>query len=255
MPDHVTTGPAETAAASGTAPNRLPARLAALAEVVLTSGFPTQLAILWLLVAGGLQATTPDGEFSMTFVVTWMLLDAAAMFGLIAGLLRARGERVGTLLFGARPAPQLPEVLLGLALVPLVFGLVIGVLTLVRWIAPWLHNVATNPFEPLLRSPRDAIILGAVVVISGGIKEEVQRAFVLRRFEQHLGGARVGLVVFSVVFGAGHFIQGWDVSVVTALLGLFWGVLYLRRGSVTASAVSHSGFNVAQIVQFMVFGS
>ena len=115
--------------------------------------------------------------------------------------------------------------------------------------------MATNPFEPLLRSPRDAIILGAVVVISGGIKEEVQRAFVLRRFEQHLGGARVGLVVFSVVFGAGHFIQGWDVSVVTALLGLFWGVLYLRRGSVTASAVSHSGFDVAQIVQFMVFGS
>ena len=131
----------------------------------------------------------------------------------------------------------------------------IGVLAAVRWAAPWLHNVETNPFEMLIRSPLDATIIGAVAVISGGIKEEVQRAFVLRRFEQELGGARVGLIVFSLAFGAGHFIQGWDVGVVTTLLGLFWGVLYLRRGSFTASAVSHSGFNVAQIVQFMVLGS
>jgi membrane protease YdiL (CAAX protease family) len=227
--------------------------MSALAEVVLTSGFPTQLAIGLLLVGAGLGVHAPDGRLSMTYVVTLWLVDAVLLLGLIVALLRLRGERLSMLLFGTRS--NLREALLGLALVPVVFGLVFGALVTVRLVWPDLHNVAINPFEDLIRSPRDAAMLSTVAVLSGGIKEEVQRAFVLRRFEQHLGGARVGLVIFSVVFGAGHFIQGWDVGVVTTLLGLFWGVLYLRRGSFTASAVSHSGFNVAQIVQFVVVGS
>ena len=35
--------------------------------------------------------------------------------------------------------------------------------------------------------------------------------------------------------------------------GAFWGVVYLRRRSVVAPVVSHSGFNLLQIVQFLVF--
>jgi membrane protease YdiL (CAAX protease family) len=234
-------------------PRLLAARVSALAEVVLTSGFPTQLMIGLLLVGAGLGPRVPDGRLSMTFVVTLWLVDALAVVGLIAALVRLRGERLGALLFGTRSF--LREAWLGLALVPVVFGLVVGALAAVRLLWPGLHNVAVNPFEDLIGSGRDAAVLAAVAVLSGGVKEELQRAFVLHRFEQHLGGARVGLVIFSVVFGVGHFIQGWDVSVVTTLVGLFWGVLYLRRGSFTASAVSHSGFNVAQIVQYVVFGS
>jgi len=234
-------------------PPLLAARVFALAEVVLTSGFPTQLMIGLLLVGAGLGPRVPDGRLSMTFVVTLWLVDAVVLVGLIAALVRLRGERLGVLLFGTRSL--LREAGLGLVLVPVLIGLVVGALAAVRLLWPGLHNVAVNPFEDLIGSGRDAALLAAVAVLSGGVKEELQRAFVLRRFEQHLGGARVGLVVFSVVFGAEHFIQGWDVGVVTTLVGLFWGVLYLRRGSFTASAVSHSGFNVAQIVQFVVFGS
>jgi len=234
-------------------PPLLAARMFSLAEVVLTSGFPTQLMIGLLLVGAGLDPRVPDGRLSMTFVVTLWLVDAVVLVGLIAALVRLRGERLGVLLFGTRSL--LREAGLGLVLVPVLIGLVVGALAAVRLLWPGLHNVAVNPFEDLIGSGRDAALLAAVAVLSGGVKEELQRAFVLRRFEQHLGGARVGLVVFSVVFGAGHFIQGWDVGVVTTLVGLFWGVLYLRRGSFTASAVSHSGFNVAQIVQFVVFGS
>ncbi|MCX6546242.1 MAG: CPBP family intramembrane metalloprotease [Acidobacteria bacterium] len=229
------------------------ARAAALAEVVLTSGYPTQVSIGLLLVWAGMDPRVPDGRLSMPFVVTLWLVDSVVLVGLIVALLRLRGERLGALLFGTRS--WLREAGLGLALVPVVFGLVIGMLAVVRYFWPGLHNVAVNPFEDLIGSGRDAAILAAVAVLSGGIKEELQRAFVLRRFERYLGGARVGLVVFSVAFGAGHFIQGWDVGVVTTLLGLFWGILFLKRGSFTASAVSHSGFNVAQIIQFVVVGS
>lgn len=235
------------------APPWAAARVAALAEVVLASGFPTQLGIGALLFGLGLDIRAADGRLSMSYVVTLWLIDAVVLIGLITALLRARGERLGELLFGSRR--QLREVALGIALLPVVFALVVGALLSVRWLWPDLHNVAVNPFDDLIRSRADAALLSVVAVLSGGIKEELQRAFVLRRFDQHLGGARAGLVIFSVAFGAGHFIQGWDVGVVTMLLGLFWGVLYLKRGSFTASAVSHSGFNVAQIVQFLAFGS
>jgi membrane protease YdiL (CAAX protease family) len=231
----------------------LAARVAALAEVVLTSGFPTQVSIGLLLVWAGMDPLVPDGRLSMPFVVTLWLVDSVVLVGLIVALLRLRGERLGALLFGTRS--WLREAGLGLALVPVIFGLVIGLLATVRYFWPGLHNVPVNPFEDLIGSGRDAAILAAVAVLGGGVKEELQRAFVLRRFEQYLGGARVGLLVFSVAFGAGHVIQGWDVAVVTTLLGLFWGILFLKRGSFTASAVSHSGFNVAQIIQFVVVGS
>jgi membrane protease YdiL (CAAX protease family) len=203
--------------AQAATPPPLAARISALAEVVLTSGFPTQLVIGLLLVGAGLDVRAPDGRLSMTYVVTLWLVDAVVLVGLIAALVRLRGERLGVLLFGTRPI--LREAGLGLALVPVIFGLVIGALVNVRLLWPGLHNVAINPFESMIRSRGDAAILATVAVLSGGIKEELQRAFVLRRFEQHLGGAWVGLVVFSVVFGAGHFIQGWDVGVITTLLG------------------------------------
>ena len=56
-------------------------------------------------------------------------------------------------------------------------------------------------------------------MVAGGLREEVQRAFILHRFERHLGGAAIGLVVFSVAFGLGHLVQGRDAAVITGLLG------------------------------------
>ena len=38
---------------------------------------------------------------------------------------------------------------------------------------------------------------------------------------------------------------------VTGLLGAFWGVVYLRRRSAVAPMVSHAGFDLLQILQFV----
>ncbi len=91
-----------------------------------------------------------------------------------------------------------------------------------------------------------------VVVLGAGIKEELQRAFILHRFEHYLGGRRVGLAVFSGWFGILHFEQGLDVAASIGLLGLFWGVLYLKRRSAVMSMVNHASFNAAQVVQVML---
>ena len=60
------------------------------------------------------------------------------------------------------------------------------------------------------------------------------------------------MIVTSVAFGAGHLVQGYDAAIVTGLLGAFWGVVYLRRRSVVAPMVSHAGFDLLQILQFVV---
>ena len=46
--------------------------------------------------------------------------------------------------------------------------------------APWMHNVATNPFQGLIQSRGDAAMFAVVAIVGGGVREEVQRAFILQ---------------------------------------------------------------------------
>jgi membrane protease YdiL (CAAX protease family) len=97
-------------------------------------------------------------------------------------------------------------------------------------------------------SPLQIAAFVALVLIAGGVREELQRAFLLRRFEQGLGGPVIGVVVTSVAFGLGHSLQGWDAAVVTGLLGALWGSVYLWRRNVLPNMVSHALFNVGEIL-------
>ena len=58
-----------------------------------------------------------------------------------------------------------------------------------------------SPIQEYMRTRSRPSIFLVVVVLGGGIKEELQRAFVLHRFDQDLGGIRLGLVLFSIMFG------------------------------------------------------
>lgn len=219
---------------------------AALIEVLLCSGFPTQLAIMGVLASFGLRPGDGTGELSLTFFGLLAALDSVLLISLIFFFLRRRGESPRTLLLGARPV--MPEVALGLALVPAVFIFVALLVGGLRFLAPWLQTVPQNPLGALLDTPFEAVIFGFIVVIAGGLREEVQRAFILHRFEQSLGGAVLGLILFSLMFGVGHIDQGADVAITTGALGLFWGVLYLARRSFVASSCSHAGFNLTQVI-------
>lgn len=222
-------------------------RALSLLEVLICSGFPTQILIGGLLVALGARVTT-DGTLPFGFVVAVSLLDTLAIVVLVALFLRLRGESVGTVLLGRGPIG--PEVRRGITYLPLVFGLVIGLGTLIRLLAPQLHNVPQNPLQAMLTSPLRVAVFAVVVVLAGGVREEVQRAFILHRFDQDLGGARVGLAIFSVAFGLGHLTQGYDAAIITGSLGLLWGAIYLARRSMVAPAVSHSLFNLLEIALY-----
>jgi membrane protease YdiL (CAAX protease family) len=223
------------------------ARLLALFEVFLISGIPTQVLLISTLHGFGMAMRTADGGMSPRFVFTVSLVDAVFVVGLVAMLLHARRESIRDVLIGR--GRVLREVLFGFALIPIVFLVVIAVMVLVLTYAPSLHNVPRNPLEDLIRNRSDAIIFGVVVMIAGGVREEVQRGFIVHRFDGFLGGGLIGVFVYSLLFGLGHFEQGWDATVVTASLGILWGLVYLRRRSVVAPMVSHAGFNLAQVVK------
>ena len=227
----------------------LGARFGAFVEVVLCSDVPTQLALIQVLAWIGLRQVMSNGRLSLTYVATLSLVDAVVLIALILWCLHYHHKSPRETFLGTRPIGR--EACFGMLLVLGVALVVLVTMALVQQFVPWLHNVEENPFESLLQTPRDAWIFSVVAIIAGGVREEIQRAFILRRFEQHLGGASVGLVVFSVAFGAGHLLQGWDAAIVTMILGLVWGVVFLIRRSIIAPLVSHACFNLLEIALHM----
>lgn len=235
-------------------PTSFATRLAALGEVILCSSLPTQILVA-IVVARlfGVAPQTADGALSLDFILLVTLADTVLLIGLMVFFTRRRGESPAALWLGSRPKG--PEVSHGIALIPATFVLVIVLLGTLRLAAPWLHNVEVNPLESLARGGMfNAVLFGVVVIVAGGVREEMVRAFLLQRFERHLGGMTTGIVVLSIAFGLGHIDQGWDAVITTGVLGAFWAIVYARRRSSVAPIVSHAGFNSLEVVRIVVTG-
>src|SRR4029453_15234959 len=224
-------------------------RVIAFLEVVICSDFLTQFALGGTLSVFGVQPYL-QVRLSVAYVVGLSLAASILLVALILILLHAHGESARDVLIGRRPI--INEVVAGAPMVLIALSIALAVLVAVQRFLPSLHTVEHNPLQELLRSPRDAWLFALVVIVAGGIREEIQRAFLLHRFERWLGGGTVGVICTSVAFGAGHLLQGADAGLATGLLGAFWGVVYLRRRSCVAPMVSHAGFDLIQILQFLV---
>ena len=223
-------------------------RVIAAVEVLLCSSLPTQIVIGQLLAAIGLDPRTDSGQLSPPFAFALLLIDSVVLTTLMVILTRAHRESPRALWLGDRSIVR--EFGLGLVLVPLVFLIVGLLMTGLMRLVPGLHNVTENPIEQLATGgPHHAAMLGVIAVLAGGVREELQRAFLLRRFEQHLGGPFVGVIVLSIAFGLGHYPQGWDAVVATGVLGAIWAIVYLRRRSSVAPIVSHAGFNLLEVLR------
>jgi membrane protease YdiL (CAAX protease family) len=220
-------------------------RVIALFEIVLCSSVPTQLIIgRFMLAAGWSFVPVP----TLSTIVVLSVADTVVLIALMVILTHAHGEGFRTLWLGSRRI--LPEAGLGLLLVPAVFVIVGVLMTLLMRLVPVLHNVPTNPLEQLATGgAHDAVLLGVVAILAGGVREELQRAFLLQRFERHLGGTVVGVIVLSTAFGLGHLLQGRDAAVTTGVLGAFWAIAYVRRRSAVAPMVSHAGFNALEVLR------
>jgi membrane protease YdiL (CAAX protease family) len=219
-------------------------------EIILCSGYPTQLSIGFTLQAMGIDAFREDGALSATFVFTLSLIDTVVLLSLILLLLLRRGERPGLVFFGGRPVAG--EAATGLLATPFVIAIVVFLTIVIRTFAPSLHNVPHNPLEAMLGTQAGLLMFLFVVIVAGGIREELQRAFLLHRFRDDLGQPWMGVVITSLAFGLGHTLQGFDAAIITGTLGAIWGTMYVLRRSAIAPIVSHSLFNSMELLRIFV---
>jgi len=220
-------------------------RIQALFEVILLAGLVSSL-IATLPFAGKIR--DQSGLLADIRVLAgFLLLEAAVTFGLLYLVMKAHGEKLRD--FGLSWQHWRSDVLLGLAIVPILFG-VNGVINVIfRSYLPQLFQ-EHNPLAELVRTPQDLTIFVGTALIAGGIKEELQRAFILRRFQSFLGGANLGLIVWSVVFAVGHTIQGWQGVVIAGIYGMVFGVLYLARGTLIAPMVAHGVYDAVALLGY-----
>ncbi len=241
--------PDADAVVSAPAPPMPPARrqpplARSVAELILCSGYPTQLLVAYALLVLGLPAQEASGDLSLAYIVWLSLADAALLLGLIFLFLFVDGESPRRVLLGSRPVSR--EVFIGVLLLPLALVIVGVTAFVIQRFAPDLH-LNVNPFQTFFTSRANAAIFAVVALVVGGLREEIQRGFILHRCDT-LGSATAGLVIFSILFGLGHVLQGWDAAIITGGLGAFWGIIYLRRRSVIAPAVCHGLFNLLQVL-------
>jgi len=216
-------------------------------EILMCSGYPTQIMLGELLKDIGIPPLNADGALSATFVFALSLGDTVVLVTLMMWLLIRNGERPREVFLGTRRASE--EVAIGVLSVPFVVALVLGLTLLIRAFVPFLHNVPNNPLEGLLGTQTGLLAFLVVVIVAGGFREELQRAFLLHRFRHDLGHGALGLLVTSIAFGLGHTLQGWDAAILTGALGATWGLIYLTRGSAIAPIVSHSLFNSGALLR------
>jgi membrane protease YdiL (CAAX protease family) len=243
---------------AGVAPRPLP-RWVAVLEALAVSGVPTQLLVGVVLALAssmnliGLRVFDDANQITLEFMATTLLLDTALIAIMLRIFMSLNGENSREVFIGRRPV--LGEMIRGLLFLPVVLIGVTGIAFALRLVAPGLHNVQENPLTQYMKTPLEAGIFVLVVILGAGIKEELQRAFILRRFEQNLGGTKLGLVITTVVFGLLHITQGIDVSIAIGLLGLFWGLLYAKRRSAVMAMTNHAAFDSAQILQYVLLKS
>ena len=97
------TRPAEEAPAENASGQTPKDRIRALVEVVVCSGFPTQLLIVLGLSLFGWMPPAGDGSLSLASVVPLSLVDAALLIGLVWLFVTLQDEHPGELLLGHRP--------------------------------------------------------------------------------------------------------------------------------------------------------
>jgi membrane protease YdiL (CAAX protease family) len=231
-------------------PRSLKLRFLSLVEILLTLGFLTD-ALSGALLLGFPSFSNPLGSVSALAALT--LLSSFLMVLLIALLSHLRGESVRSLALGKGMTLR-RDTLLGFGLVPVIFLLSFLIKSLVRHALPGLYSGEQNVLEELMRSPLDLGLFLLVAIVAGGFREELQRAFIIQRFEAGWGPAWLGALLFGLLFGYGHLVQGKDEALIAAVFGLLWGGIYVARRNIVATSISHGLYDALELVRYYFWG-
>ncbi len=224
-------------------------RFLALFEVLLLSGLlSSSLAALPLAAfhKKGAELLTNDVKTLSSF----LLLETAITIFLLVMVLKVHRETICSL--GLQWDRWKQNLLIGLALVPFLF-LINDFVAIAFQIYLPKYYTEKNPLTEIIHTPQQLALFVFSALIAGGIKEELQRAFIINRFGRYLGGAAVGLVLWSFAFGAGHYVQGVQGVAIATIYGLIFGITYLASGSLIAPIVAHGAYDAVALLAYWFF--
>jgi membrane protease YdiL (CAAX protease family) len=223
-------------------------RLQAIFEVLLLAGI---VSALIAFTPFSLSKHTGEQVYhNARLLAEYILLESAITIVFLMVILKSHRETPVDL--GLLWGEWKPNFYVGVILVPILFAVneLIGIFFAIffpKYIA------AQNPLLGIILSPKDLLLFLVVSIFAGGIKEEFQRAFILNRFRAHLGGAKVGLLLWSLAFGLGHYAQGAQAIVSATLFGFLFGSVYLIRHNLIAPIVAHALYDVSALLGFWFF--
>ena len=112
---------------------------------------------------------------------------------------------------------------------------------------PTAHGPSVMTF---FRDPRNLAAWLPIGIFGGGFVEELQRVFIVTRFEKRFGrpGLVLGIVLSSAMFGWGHLYQGVGTAIGTGLAGAVYALLYLRRRSALEPMAAHACADVLAVL-------
>ena len=113
-----------------------------------------------------------------------LVSEACISLALIALFLRSRGQSLRTIGWSWEKGGR--EALLGISCVPFLFATTFLVGIFFTLVLPQYVSI-TNPLLESVKGWGALIVLLVSSILVGGMKEEIQRAFVLDRFERYLG--------------------------------------------------------------------
>lgn len=177
----------------------------------------------------------------------YILTVSVLTFLLVYYLLKLTNENTGSLGFNKSKLGK--QIAMGA-----LFGL--GIVTLDTFqVSPVLESLLPNAaaegenikylFSKLYYIP----VLLIMAVFKGGFLEELWRIFVLTRFEKAFktAGLVFALVIFSIMFGLGHAYQGTSGIIATAIIGLLYGLVYLRKRNAMEAVTAHATFDLISL--------
>jgi membrane protease YdiL (CAAX protease family) len=187
---------------------------------------------------------------NVSVVCGYVLLEATLTIIFLSMVMSAHRE--GPKKIGLRWEAWKSNAWLGLGLVPVLF-LCNGLIGYVFQTYFPQHFSSRNPLLEIIHTRGELAFFVVSAIFAGGIKEELQRAFILTRFGEWFGGAWLGLLLWSIAFGAAHYVQGLQGIVTAGLFGFLFGIVYLLRGSLIGPMVAHGLYDTLALLGYWFF--
>lgn len=203
------------------------------------------LALALAVLAGGVAGWIGLHLLGWTTPPMMLLLGVQGLVVLIglAALLAWRGQSWRTL---GLPMPRAQDLWRAMLALLLVFAVNIALNLVMQLVQPGLmeaHQARLQDLAGVLGGDLKFAAIVGVMMLIGFYEEVLARGLLLQRCRRITGGIWAPVLISSVLFGLGHFYQGWAGVVQTAAIGVVFARLTLHWGTLWPVIIAHAALN------------